>query len=448
MFGTDGIRGYPNTDPLTAEGILRLAYSLAAFLKEKGWPSKAILIGRDTRKSGPMMESALIAGLTASGLDVVSGGILPTPAVSALVAHHNLSLGIVLSASHNPARYNGIKLFGPQGEKLTPEAEERISQIWRENPSTKVEPEEVGTLVNWGDTPQKIYQKLMGEKFPQLNLEGLKIVLDCANGALSALAPAIMRNFGAQVFPFFDSPDGHNINVDCGAMHPQRAAEMLNQQKAHIGFTFDGDGDRMMAVDEKGEVRDGDFILAVLASFYRAHKSLPGDTVVATSMSNLGLEKALDALGVRLVRTEVGDRHVYEEMKRGGYKMGGEQSGHIILTEYANSGDGLVTALELLRILQEEKKSLSQLVGDMKKYPQLIHNVEVPSKPSLEKIPALKEVVEEVEGELQGRGRLVLRYSGTEPLLRIMLEGETRELIHQLKDKLAQAIQRGFEQIS
>ncbi|MCI5725978.1 MAG: phosphoglucosamine mutase [Clostridium sp.] len=440
MFGTDGVRGIANKE-LTAE----LAYKLGragAFVLTEGEHKPKILVGKDTRISGDMLESALVAGILSVGGEAIILGVIPTPAVAHLTRKYNADAGIMISASHNPVEYNGIKFFDNRGYKLPDDLEDEIQRVIESGFEGVPSPTgtdvgkrriEVGALDDYKD---------FAKNTVAVNFDGLKIALDCANGANYKAAVDTFRDLGADVYVINDNPDGTNINEKCGSTHPEELMEYVVKKGCDVGFAFDGDADRCLAIDEKGNLINGDMILALCGKHLKTINRLKDDTVVVTVMSNLGLDIAFMNIGINAVKTKVGDRYVLEEMIKGKYVLGGEQSGHIIFLEYNTTGDGLVTALQVASIIQKEKKSLSKLCSIMKELPQVLVNAKVPNEKKniyLED-EEIKAEIERIEKQMQGRGRVLIRPSGTEPLVRVMLEGEDQEEINKIAQNLADMI--------
>ena len=435
LFGTDGVRGVANLEPITSETALKLGRALAhVFRVSEGVPAKGhrhrILIGKDTRLSGYMIETALASGICSMGADVLLVGPLPTPGVAFLTRSMRADAGVVISASHNPFTDNGIKFFSRDGFKLPDAMEEQIETLIVGGAIDRYRPtaSEVGKAFRISDAVGRtvIYLK-MG--FPRhLSLDGLKMVVDCAHGAAYRLAPEVFSELGADVIPLGVQPDGENINDGCGSMYPEMARKVLLERGAHVAVLLDGDGDRAIFLDEKGEMVDGDEVLAICAREMKRRGVLSSGTVVATVMSNVGLEIALKECGLDLVRTDVGDRYVVEQMLRGGHDLGGEQSGHVVFLEHNTTGDGCLTALQVLAIMMETGKSLGELKRVMTKLPQVLVNVRVREKKPFVTLPKVQGTISEVERALGGRGRVLVRYSGTEPVARIMLEGESELL--------------------
>lgn len=441
LFGTDGVRGIANREPLTPEFAYRLGRVAATHLAEHGpraGTRPAILIGRDTRLSGPLLEQALVAGVLSTGVDALVAGVLPTPAVAALTRSLGATGGVVLSASHNPFDDNGIKFFSAEGGKLPDEWEDEIeTRLGGPDQAPRPSGAGVGRLRPVARAEARYLDTLRGVLPPGVDLRGLRLCLDCGHGATYRVAPRLFRALGAEVYALGVRPTGTNINDRAGALYPERLRARVCELGAAVGLAFDGDGDRLITVDETGEIRDGDHLLAILARALRAHGALRGGVVVSTVMANLGLERALGEVGVGMVRVAVGDRYVLEEMYRRGANLGGEQSGHLILLDHATTGDGLVSALALLRVLRETGRRLSDLAACVVKCPQVLVNVHVASKPPLATLPVIGAVVGDWEGRLQGRARILLRYSGTEPLLRVMVEGEDRMTVERVAEEIA-----------
>ena len=437
FFGTDGIRGLTNSEPMTAQTALRIGQAAGChFLR--GDHRHRVVIGKDTRLSGYMMESALVAGFTSVGMDVVLLGPMPTPAVAMLTTSMRADLGVMISASHNPFGDNGIKLFGPDGYKLSDDDERAIERQLEVEPKL-AKPELIGRAKRIDDARGR-YVHHAKSSFPErLRLDGLKVVLDCANGAAYHVAPDALWELGAEVVAIGVTPNGTNINDGCGSTQPNALRERVLAEGADIGLALDGDADRIVVVDEKGELVDGDQMMALIALDYRQRQQLNG-SVVATVMSNLGLERRLEEAGIGMVRTQVGDRYVLEEMRRSGCNVGGEQSGHIILTDHSTTGDGLVAGLQVLAALVESGKPASRLLRQFEPVPQLLKNVRFNGGEPLED-GKVKKRIAEAERELQGKGRLLIRKSGTEPLIRVMAEGDDPELVERVVDGICEAVQ-------
>ena len=443
LFGTDGIRGVANVEPLTPELAYRLGRQLVVTLPTRpGRDRLRLVIGRDTRRSGPLLEAALTAGVLGAGGDCFTVGVMPTPAIALLTRAMEADGGIVLSASHNPFEDNGIKLFSPEATKLPDHLEDALEAGLRgRDEAPHPTGAAIGRLVPY-DRAEEYYVDFLCRCFP-IDLAGLTVALDCAHGATYRLAPRVFRRLGARVHTIGVRPDGTNINAGAGALHPQALASTVRAARAQVGFAFDGDGDRLMAVDHTGEVRDGDYALAIMARHLAAQGRLVGNVLVTTVMANLGLDAAVRDLGVQLVKTKVGDRHVLEEMQRCGANVGGEQSGHLLFLDHSPTGDGILSALALLSVMRETGAGLAELASCLRKFPQVLVNVPVRRKPPLDTLDPLTEHVRKLEGEMNGSGRILVRYSGTEPLARIMIEGADDARIRNMADELA-AVIRGL----
>ena len=437
FFGTDGIRGRVNDAPMTAEIAMRVGQAAGAhFLR--GDHRHRVVIGKDTRLSGYMMESAMVAGFTSVGMDVVLLGPMPTPAVAMLTRSMRADLGVMISASHNPFVDNGIKLFGPDGYKLSDEDERSIERRLGKEPKL-AKAEMVGRAKRIDDARGR-YVHFAKSTLPEsMRLDGLKIVLDCANGAAYHVAPDALWELGADVIALGVTPDGTNINHLCGSTHPQALRDAVVANKAHIGLALDGDADRLIVVDETGKVIDGDQLMALIAIDHKRRGALEGKAVVATVMSNLGLERHLAKNRIGLIRTQVGDRYVLEEMRRSGCNLGGEQSGHIILTDHSTTGDGLVAGLQILSCMVESGKPASELLHQFEPVPQLLKNVRFEKGEPLE-ADAVRKRIARAEKALDGRGRLVIRKSGTEPLIRGMAEGDDMAEVERIVDDICAAV--------
>jgi len=439
LFGTDGIRGVANEPPLTPELAYRVGREFAAALQARRGGGVRVVVGRDTRRSGPLLEAALTAGLLSAGADCLSVGVLPTPAIALLTQRLGADGGVVLSASHNPFEDNGIKLFAADGTKI-PDAWEEAIEAALAGPDRAPRPRGagVGRLVPYPRAEAE-YVDFLCRAFP-LDLRGLHVVVDCAHGATTRVAPRVFRRLGARVTAIGARPDGTNINAAVGALYPAALQRRVRAVGADVGFAFDGDGDRLMSVDHTGEVRDGDYALAIAARYLAAHGRLRGNVVVTTVMANLGLDRALAEAGIAVVKTQVGDRYVYEEMRRRGANLGGEQSGHLLFLDHAPAGDGILSALALLTVMRETGEPLASLARCLRKFPQVLVNVPVRAKPPLEAIDGLCERVARFEQEMNGVGRILVRYSGTEPLARVMIEGADAARIQAMADELAALI--------
>jgi len=444
LFGTDGVRGVANVHPMTAETALQLGRAAAHLFKHHDRRSR-IVIGKDTRLSGYMLESALVAGICSMGVDALLVGPLPTPGIAFLTASMRADAGVVISASHNPYQDNGIKFFARDGFKLPDDIEARLEElVFDPDAIDALRPTaaEVGKAFRIDDAVGR-YVVFLKNSFPrEFDLVGLKIVLDCAHGAAYKVAPEVFTELGAEVFSYGVKPNGTNINADCGSLHPEVIARGVREHGAHLGIALDGDADRCIFVDEHGHEVDGDHILAICGTHLLARNRLPKKTVVATVMSNLGLDIALRGAGGRVVKTAVGDRYVVEEMRKHGYRLGGEQSGHMIFLDHNTTGDGVISALQVLSIMQQSGKPLSELARVMTALPQVLVNVRVRERRPIEKVPELAAKVRQVNAHLGDSGRVLVRYSGTEPLLRIMLEGTDQAEITALANDLAACVER------
>jgi phosphoglucosamine mutase len=437
FFGTDGIRGLTNSPPMTAETALKVGQAAGTYFL-RGDHRHRVVIGKDTRLSGYMMESALVAGFASVGMDVVLLGPMPTPAVAMLTKSMRADLGVMISASHNPFADNGIKLFGPDGYKLSDDAERAIERLLEKEPKL-ARPEMIGRAKRIDDARGR-YIHFAKSTFPdRLRLDGLKVVVDCANGAAYHVAPEALWELGADVVPLGVAPNGLNINDGCGSTHPELLRETVVASGADIGLALDGDADRLIVVDEKGRVIDGDQLMALVATGCARRGELKGGAVVATVMSNLGLEQRLARDKIGLKRTAVGDRYVLEEMRASGCNVGGEQSGHIILTDHATTGDGLVAGLQVLAALVEEGRPASEVLSQFEPVPQLLKNVRFNGGEPL-KAKSVKDVIAAAELELGKHGRLVIRKSGTEPLIRVMAEGNDRQAVERIVDEICAAV--------
>ncbi|MGW8190483.1 phosphoglucosamine mutase [Sphingomonas hankookensis] len=438
-FGTDGIRGLTNTKPMTAEMAMRIGMAAGAHFR-RGDHRHRVVIGKDTRLSGYMLENAMVAGFTSVGMDVVLVGPLPTPAVAMLTHSMRADMGVMISASHNPYQDNGIKLFGPDGYKLSDADELAIEELIDSEIELSA-PGDIGRANRIEDARGR-YIHFAKSTFPEnLRLDGMKLVVDCANGAAYNVAPSALWELGAEVIAIGVTPNGKNINDRVGSTAPQTLSETVVASGAQVGIALDGDADRLIVVDEAGKVIDGDQLMATIAASWARAGRLKGGGLVATVMSNLGLERHLAAQGLGLVRTAVGDRHVLEKMRTSGYNVGGEQSGHIILSDYATTGDGLVAALQVLAEIQRSGAPASEVLHRFDPLPQLLKNVRFAGGKPLDD-PRVKDVVAGVEAELAGRGRLVLRASGTEPVIRVMAEGEDAGHVEQMVDRICDAVRQ------
>lgn len=435
LFGTDGVRGKANVHPMTAEMALKIGAAAGRYFRNDGSNGHRVVIGKDTRLSGYMFENALTAGLTSTGMNVLLLGPVPTPAVGLLTTSMRADIGIMISASHNPHHDNGIKFFGPDGFKLSDEAQTEIEAII----AGEIEPaqaENIGRAKRIDDGRFR-YAERVKSTFPAgKRLDGLKVVIDCANGAGHRVAPEVLWELGATVIPVGVSPNGYNINENCGSTSPMSAAEAIIAHGADVGICLDGDADRVMILDETGKVADGDQIMALFAGRWAVEDRLNGGTLVATVMSNLGLERHMEAQGLRLLRTGVGDRYVVEAMREGGFNLGGEQSGHIVMTDFATTGDGLLAGLQFLAAMVETGKKASELTKSFDTVPQMLKNVRYELGQSPLETDRVKAVIADAEVKLIGKGRLLIRKSGTEPLVRVMAECEDAELLEQVVDDI------------
>ncbi len=441
LFGTDGVRGVANIEPMTAEMALQLGRAIAYIFKAEKRRHK-IVVGKDTRLSGYMLESAMMAGICSMGVDALMVGPLPTPGIAFITSSMRADAGVVISASHNPYQDNGIKFFSRKGFKLPDKVELEIERFILDDhdPSHRPTASELGKAYRVSDAIGR-YIVFAKNTFPDhLTLDGIKIAVDCANGATYKVAPTIFSELGADVISVGVEPNGENINLDCGSMYAGNVAALVKETGAHIGISLDGDGDRCILVDEKGEVIDGDHIMAMLALAKLKEGTLRRETLVATIMSNSGLDEALGAAGIKVVRTAVGDRYVVEEMVRGGYNLGGEQSGHIVFLDHTTTGDGIITALQVLKAMVKDGLPLSKLARCMKSFPQVLRNVRVGQKKKIDDIPGLPAALSAVEDKLKGRGRAFIRYSGTEALARITIEGEDEAEIKAMAEELAEIL--------
>lgn len=438
LFGTDGVRGIANEE-LTAALAYKLGLYSGSIFKKKN--KKGVLIGRDTRLSGQMLKSALAAGYMAAGLDVVDLGITPTPAVAYLVKKHQYTAGAVISASHNPFEYNGIKIFDQNGFKLTDEEEDLIEVMIKENREVILASHEnIGTMRDGRDLDREYEEYLihLGGDFT-----GLKIALDCGNGALYEMASRVLEEMGAEVVSINNKPNGRNINDKCGSTNPELLTELVVESGADLGFSFDGDADRVIAADEKGRLMNGDHMLAIFATALMKKGQLKDNTIVGTVMTNMGLDVYLESIGVKVIKTAVGDRYVLEEMIKDGFSVGGEQSGHIIFLDYNSTGDGLATGIHLAKAIKELGKEPSELNNLMEDYPQVLINAQVENSKKYKYLeyPRVKKEIEKIEEEFGKTGRVVIRPSGTEPLVRVMIEGVDQEEITRVARDLADLIE-------
>ncbi len=443
LFGTDGVRGVANVHPMTTEIAMQLGRAMA-YLSRDGERRHRIIIGKDTRLSCYMLENALVAGICSMGVDVYLVGPMPTPAIAFLTASMRADAGVMISASHNPYQDNGIKFFSKDGFKLPDATEMEIESLVLSKKIDSLRPvaDAVGKAYRMDDARGR-YIVFLKHAFPtDLDLNGLRIVLDCANGAAYKVAPTVLEELGATVIPIGVSPNGTNINANCGSMHLDLLSKAVLEHKADLGMALDGDADRIMFVDEDGKTVDGDQIMAICATDMLKRDLLKKKTLVTTVMSNMGLDIAIKNAGGKIIKTDVGDRYVVEAMRHGGYNLGGEQSGHMIFLDHNTTGDGMISALQVLAIVQRSGKRLSELAQVMTVLPQVLLNVRVTEKKPIETVPEIMQRIAAVESELQGKGRVLIRYSGTESLLRVMLEGEDPARILELANDLVAEIKK------
>lgn len=439
-FGTDGVRGVANSE-LTPELAFKIG-RFGGYVLTKNTERPKVLIGRDTRVSGHMLEGALVAGLLSIGAEVMRLGVLSTPGVAYLTKALGAQAGVMISASHNPVQDNGIKFFGPDGFKLSDEQELEIEALLDKEIDELPRPVggELGQVNDYFEGGQKYLQYL--KQTIDEDFSGLHVALDCAHGATSSLAPYLFADLEADISTIGTSPNGVNINEGVGSTHPETLAAFLKEKGAHIGLAFDGDGDRLIAVDENGQIVDGDQIMYICAKYMNETGRLKKNTIVSTVMSNLGFYKALEANGIQSVQAGVGDRYVMEEMRKGGYNLGGEQSGHIIFLDYITTGDGMLSAIQLVNIMKATGKPLSQLASEMTKFPQLLVNVRVRDKQQALENTRIQEVIRSVEDEMQGNGRILVRPSGTEPLIRVMAEAPTQEMCEEYVNRIVEVVKQ------
>ncbi len=436
FFGTDGIRGQANTFPMTAEMALKVGMAAGLVFKNGGHRHR-VVIGKDTRLSGYMLETALVAGFTSVGMDVFLLGPMPTPAVAMLTRSLRTDLGVMISASHNPFQDNGIKFFGPDGFKLSDEIEKSIEQLVESDLSSRLPSARDLGRAKRIDGAQQRYIEFAKRTLPrEMSLEGLRVVIDCANGAAYKVAPEALWELGADVISMGVTPDGFNINKECGSTSTAALSRKVHEVRADIGIALDGDADRVIIVDETGTEVDGDQLMAVVAQSWQASNRLSAPGIVATVMSNLGLERYLESLGLNLARTKVGDRYVVEHMRANGYNVGGEQSGHIVLSDFATTGDGLIAALQVLACVKDQDRPVSEVCRRFEPVPQVLKNVRYKGGAPLEQ-DLVKSAIEDGEARLGKSGRLVIRASGTEPLIRVMAEGDDAELVNQVVNDIA-----------
>lgn len=443
LFGTDGIRGVANIFPMTPEMVLSIGKATAHVFKEKcGKEKPKFVIGKDTRLSGYMIENALASGIVSVGADVLLVGPMPTPAIAYLTKSLNADAGVVLSASHNPAEDNGIKIFSENGHKLSDNVEDEIEKYVL---SGKIKTEYIkGDLIGKAhrvDDAKERYIEFAKASVESMSMKGLRVILDCANGAAYNTAPHILSELGAEVVVLNDRPDGLNINLDCGALHPEKMMEIVKKEKAHIGIALDGDADRVIVCDEKGRSVDGDHIIAICAINMKEKGALRKNSVVVTIMANKGFDIAMAKERIKVVKTKVGDRYVVDEMRKKGYVLGGEQSGHIIFSNYTTTGDGMISALQLLRIMKERREKLSKLAECMTSLPQVLVNVDVKEKKDISKLKVNKNI-KDAESKLGEKGRVLVRYSGTQNLCRIMIEGENKREIQKIANDIEKTMKK------
>lgn len=443
LFGTDGIRGTVNRDPMKPETVLKVGMAVGYLLQETRGRNM-VLIGKDTRLSGYMIESALTSGICSMGMNVTLVGPIPTPGVAFLTRTLRLDAGIVISASHNPFEDNGIKIFSSDGFKLADTLEQKIEELVLDDGLQRNRPKgaEIGKAFRLDDATGRYIEYIKSTIPKGITFEGMKIVVDCANGAAYKTTPWLLRELGAEVISLHDKPNGININSDAGSLHPEILQKAVRLHKAHIGIAHDGDADRAIFCDEKGRTVNGDQIMGMWAAEMKRGRSLKKDTLVSTVMSNLGLEKYLGRNGIKLLRTKVGDRYVVEKMLEGGYNLGGEQSGHIVFLDHNTTGDGPLTALQVIYLMKKTDSSLSRLASGIKMFPQILNNVQVEHKRDIRTVPEIGHAIKAAEERLAGRGRVLVRPSGTEPKIRVMLEGEDLKLIRKLGNDIARVIRK------
>jgi len=441
LFGTDGIRGKANNYPMTPEIALRVGKAVAKFFRKKNGRMHRIVIGKDTRLSGYMLETALTSGIVSMGVDVLLVGPMPTPAIAKLTISMNADAGIVLSASHNPANDNGIKIFDSNGFKLDDSSEHEIENIIFNESETLAGGERIGKAYRINEAKGR-YIEFAKSTIDDTHLDGLKVVVDCANGAAYSVAPKIFSELGAEVVAINTSPDGNNINLNCGALHPESICIKVKKHNADLGIALDGDADRAVFCNENGELINGDSIIAIAALEMKKRNLLEKNTVVLTVMSNLGLLKFLEKNKIRYVTASVGDRYVIEEMNKGNYSFGGEQSGHLVFRQYSTTGDGIIAALQLMRLMKSTGKKLSQLTSKIDFYPQVLLNVRVKEKRPIKGMNSVQKEIEEAEKKLGADGRVLVRYSGTEKTARVMVEGKNNKLVNDIANGIANAIKK------
>ena len=445
LFGTDGIRGQANRYPVNAELALKLGKALGKRLRAHGYGSARAVIGKDTRLSGYMLETAITSGLVSAGCDVFLVGPVPTPAVAHLTRSLAADIGIMLTASHNPYDDNGIKIFNPLGYKLEDAEEDEITRLIRDSDlrTDDIRSDQLGKAYRLDDARGR-YIEFAKSTIGNAKLSGFKVVMDCANGAAYDIGPWIFRELGAAVTKTGVAPDGLNINANCGALHPEVVAKLVKEHGADIGVALDGDADRVIFADADGNIVDGDRVLAACAIAFKKRGLLDKDTLVVTSMSNLGLHDAMRGHGIKVEVTDVGDRYVIDAMRKGGHSLGGEKSGHLIFHNHATTGDGIISALQVMRVMKEEGKTLAQLADCMTEYPQTLVSLKVKEKLPVPEVPVLAAAVKACEDDLRGRGRVIVRYSGTEPKIRLLVEASDATLVATWIEKLTEAVHAGL----
>jgi phosphoglucosamine mutase len=438
-FGTDGIRGQSNIFPMTPDLAMRVGIAVGTIFRN-GAHRHRVVIGKDTRLSGYMLENAMVAGFTAAGLDVFLLGPIPTPGVAMLTRSLRADIGVMISASHNPFRDNGIKLFGPDGYKLSDDIEEKIEELLEQDMTAQLaKPEDIGRAKRVDGDIYRYIEQAKRTLPRDVTLQGLRIAIDCANGAAYKVAPSALWELGAEVVTIGTEPNGVNINLECGSTHPAALQKKVHEVRADIGIALDGDADRVLIVDETGTVIDGDQLMAVIADSWAADGVLKGGGIAATVMSNLGLERYLQARRLKLHRTKVGDRYVVEQMRQDGLNVGGEQSGHIVLSDFGTTGDGLVAALQILAVVKRQGKAVSEVCRRFEPVPQILKNVRISAGKPLENA-TVQQAIAEAEAQLAKKGRLLIRPSGTEPLIRVMAEGDDRGQVERIVDELVNVI--------
>jgi phosphoglucosamine mutase len=446
LFGTDGIRGVANTPPMTIETALSLGRAVAYLFQYKGRPGR-VVVGKDTRLSGYMFETALASGICAMGAECWFCGPLPTPGIAHITASMRADAGVVISASHNPYHDNGLKIFASDGFKLPDETEAELERLMEshELDQARAAPDKVGKAMRIDDARGR-YVAFLKSTFPKdIDLVGMRLAVDCANGAAYKVAPSVFDELGAKLFPIGIYPSGTNINDGCGALHPEGLKKAVIENSCHLGIALDGDADRVIMVDERGQEIDGDAIMALIASRMLRQGTLAKNTLAVTVMSNLGLERCIEGQGGKLVRTAVGDRYVVDEMRRSGLNMGGEQSGHLVFLDYMTTGDGVVGALQVLSAMVRDGKPVSELASVMTRYPQVLVNIKVRERRPLAELPTVQKLIRAAEEKLARDGRVLVRYSGTEPKARVMVEGPDQTVIKGLADEIAAELQRACQ---